>query len=136
MKNTETMNVAVLGLGYVGCVSAACLADLGHNVTGADRDEHKIRSVLDGRAPFYEPGLEEIVRRNVAAGRLSATTSTPDAIRNADVALICVGTPSEKNGNLGLDQLRRVVADIAECAVGRSKPLVVAVRSPGRTSSR
>jgi GDP-mannose 6-dehydrogenase len=129
VKNTETMNVAVLGLGYVGCVSAACLADLGHNVTGADRDEHKIRSVLDGRAPFYEPGLEEIVRRNVAAGRLSATTSTPDAIRNADVALICVGTPSEKNGNLGLDQLRRVVADIAQCAVGRSKPLVVAIRS-------
>ncbi len=57
------MNVAVLGLGYVGCVSAACLADLGHNVTGADRDEHKIRSVLDGKAPFYEPGLDDLVRQ-------------------------------------------------------------------------
>src|SRR5258706_12632132 len=112
--HTKTMNVAVLGMGYVGSFSAACLPDLGHTVTGADRDEHKIRSVLDGRAPFYEPGLEEIVNRNVAAGRLSATTSTPDAIQNADVALICVGTPSEKSGNLGLDQLRRVVADIAE----------------------
>jgi GDP-mannose 6-dehydrogenase len=60
---------------------------------------------------------------------LSATTSTPEAVRNADIALICVGTPSEKNGNLGLDQLRRVVADIAECSAGRSKPLIVAVRS-------
>jgi GDP-mannose 6-dehydrogenase len=129
LKNTEIMNVAVLGMGYVGCVSAACLADLGHIVTGADRDEHKIRSVLDGRAPFYEPGLEEIVSRNVAAGRLSATTSTSDAIQNADVALLCVGTPSEKSGNLGLDQLRRVVADIAECSMDRSKPLVAAVRS-------
>jgi GDP-mannose 6-dehydrogenase len=123
------MNVAVLGLGYVGCVSAACLADLGHKVIGADRDEHKIRSVLDGHAPFYEPGLQEIVNRNVEAGRLSATTSTPDAIRDAGVALICVGTPSEKSGNLDLDQLRRVVADIAECSRDRSKPLVVAVRS-------
>ncbi len=123
------MNVAVLGLGYVGCVSAACLADLGHNVTGADRDEHKIRSVLDGKAPFYEPGLDDLVGRNVAAGRLTATTSTPDAIRRADVVLICVGTPSEKNGNLGLDQLRRVLSDIAACAPQLTKPLIVAIRS-------
>ena len=129
MNTTETMNVAVLGLGYVGCVSAACIADLGHRVTGADRDEHKMRSVLDGRAPFYEPELEDIVRRNVAAGRLSATTSTPDAIRDADVVLVCVGTPSEKNGNLGLDQLRRVVSDIAACGPQLTKPLVVAIRS-------
>lgn len=129
MNTTETLNVAVLGLGYVGCVSAACLADIGHKVTGADRDEHKIRSVLEGRAPFYEPELEDIVRRNVAAGRLNATTSTPDALREADVALVCVGTPSEKNGNLGLDQLRRVVSDIAACGPERRKPLVVAIRS-------
>ncbi len=129
MSTSETMNVAVLGLGYVGCVSAACLADLGHNVTGADRDEHKIRSVLDGKAPFYEPGLDDLVRRNVAAGRLTATTSTPDALRDADVVLVCVGTPSEKNGNLGLDQLRRVLSDISACAPRLTKPLVVAIRS-------
>lgn len=129
MNTTETVNVAVLGLGYVGCVSAACLAELGHNVLGADKDRHKIDSILDGKAPFYEPGLEELVRRNVSAGRLSATTSTSDALRDCDVALICVGTPSERNGNLGLDQLRRVVSDIAACATARSKPLVVAIRS-------
>jgi len=123
------MNVAVLGLGYVGCVSAACLADLGHRVTGADRDEHKIRSVLDGRAPFYEPGLEEVVRRNVESGRLTATTSTAEALRDCDVALVCVGTPSEKNGNLGLDQLRRAVGDIAAAAGQLRRPLVVAIRS-------
>jgi len=123
------MNVAVLGLGYVGCVSAACLADLGHRVTGADRDEHKIRSVLDGRAPFYEPGLEDVVRRNVASGRLTATTSTAEALRDCDVALVCVGTPSEKNGNLGLDQLRRAVSDIAAVAPQLTRPLVVAIRS-------
>jgi GDP-mannose 6-dehydrogenase len=123
------MNVAVLGLGYVGCVSAACLAEMGHRVTGADRDEHKIRSVLESRAPFYEPGLEELVRRNVANGRLTATTSTAEALQNSDVVLVCVGTPSEKNGNLGLDQLRRVVADIAAVAPDLGRPLIVAIRS-------
>jgi GDP-mannose 6-dehydrogenase len=125
----DRSRIAVLGLGYVGCVTGACLAQLGHHVTGVDRDDFKVRSVLDGRAPFYEPGLEELVRENVAAGRLSASVSLAEALADADVALICVGTPSEKNGNLGLEQLRRVAQDIAGVLPGRSKPLIVAVRS-------
>ena len=119
--------VAVLGLGYVGCVTAACLAATGHHVRGADRDQHKVSSVNQGQAPFYEPGLEPIIKESIASGRLTATTSTAEAIEDADVALICVGTPSERNGNLGLDQLRRATEDIA--AVPRRTPLVVAVRS-------
>lgn len=122
-------NVAVVGLGYVGCVTAACLSSLGHEVTGIDRDEHKIRSVLNGQAPFYEPGLEDLVRQGASAGRLRATSSLADGIANADIALICVGTPSEKNGNLGLEQLRRVVVEIAEALAHRTKPLIVAIRS-------
>ncbi len=122
-------NIAVVGLGYVGCVTASCLSSLGHTVTGVDRDEHKVGSVLSGVAPFFEPGLPEIVKSSVAAGRLSATSSLADAIKNADIALLCVGTPSEKSGNLGLDQLRRVVAEIAQNLDGRTKPLIVAVRS-------
>src|SRR5439155_16267605 len=92
--------VAVVGLGYVGCVTGACLSSLGHVVIGVDRDEHKVNSVLKGEAPFFEPGLEEMIRENVSAGRYTATTSLADAIADADIALICVGTPSEKNGNL------------------------------------
>ncbi len=122
-------NIAVLGLGYVGCVTAACLSRLGHTVTGVDRDDHKVSSVLGGVAPFFEPGLPELVKENVAAGRLSATQSLANGIEKADIALICVGTPSEKSGNLGLDQLRRVVAEIARNLPGRQKPLIVAVRS-------
>src|SRR5437667_2176584 len=87
--------VAVFGLGYVGCVTAACLAKLGHRVIGVDRDEHKVRSVNAARAPFYEPGLEDLIRQGLAAGLLSATTSIRDALRDAEIALICVGTPSE-----------------------------------------
>jgi GDP-mannose 6-dehydrogenase len=119
----------VLGLGYVGCVTAACLAALGHTVRGADRDEHKVASVLRGEAPFYEPGLEALVKENAASGRLTATTSTADAIQDADVALVCVGTPSERNGNLGLEQLRRVTEDVVAACAHRTKPLVLAIRS-------
>jgi len=122
------VRVAVLGLGYVGCVSAACLAELGNRVTGIDRDENKVNNVLNGLAPFFEPGLEQLVRDNVAAGRLTASTAI-EALQDTDVALVCVGTPSEKNGNLGLDQLRRVVSDIAETLEKRKKPLVLAIRS-------
>lgn len=122
-------NIVVVGLGYVGCVTAACLSSLGHAVTGVDRDEHKVKSVLEGTAPFFEPGLPELVRENVSAGRLGASTSLEESVKMADIALVCVGTPSEKNGNLGLDQLRRVVAEIAQHIKGRQTPLIVAVRS-------
>ena len=123
------MTVAVLGLGYVGCVTAACLARLGHHVIGIDRDEYKVRNVLEGKAPFYEPGLEEIVRETAAGGLLSATTSLADGLQDADIALICVGTPSEQNGNLGLEQLKRVSEDIGALLPGRQKRLVIVVRS-------
>jgi GDP-mannose 6-dehydrogenase len=128
MKSENPAQIAVLGLGYVGCVTAACLASLGHRVFGIDRDEHKIREVQNGRAPFYEPGLEDLIRENIAAGRLSASTSAAP-VADADIALVCVGTPSEKNGNLGLQQLRRAVGEIATQVAGRAKPLIVAIRS-------
>jgi len=122
-------HIAVVGLGYVGCVTAACLSHLGHRVVGVDRDPFKVESVLAGRAPFFEPGLEKLVRNNVAAGRLSATTSLADALEPAGIAMIAVGTPSEKNGNLGLDQLRRVSQEIGELVRQRDTELIVAVRS-------
>ncbi len=109
-------------------MTAACLASLGHRVFGVDRDPHKINTIRDGRAPFYEPGLEELVRDNIAAGRLSASTSA-DALADSEVALVCVGTPSEKNGNLGLHQLRRAVDEIAAQVAARAQPLIVAIRS-------
>ena len=121
--------IAVLGLGYVGCVSAACLARLGYRVTGVDRDEFKVRSVNEGRAPFYEPGLDEIVRDTVALGRFDATVSLAEGMAEADIAFICVGTPSEKNGSLGLEQLRRVVREIEALLPDRDKPPLLAIRS-------
>jgi GDP-mannose 6-dehydrogenase len=129
VSSEHQSQIAVLGLGYVGCVTAACLAASGYQVFGVDRDEHKVRLIQDRQAPFYEPGLEDLVREQVAAGRLSAMTSLNDGIREADIALICVGTPSERNGNPSLDQLTSVVREIADSLPERAKPLIVVVRS-------
>jgi UDP-glucose 6-dehydrogenase len=85
-------HIAVFGLGYVGCVTAACFSTVGHRVTGVDKDSYKVEKVLAGEAPFFEPGLEAAVRAGVASGNLTATTSTEEAVRNADIALLCVGT--------------------------------------------
>jgi GDP-mannose 6-dehydrogenase len=124
------MNVAVFGLGYVGSVTAACLARLGHRVVGIDPDEHKIAPILAGRAPFYEPGLEEIIAEAVRAGKLTARPSAQGALAEIDIALLCVGTPSERNGNLSVEQLRRVCGEIAaELDRATGSTLIVAVRS-------
>lgn len=121
--------IAVVGLGYVGSVTAACLASLGHRVIGVDRDPIKVESIQQGLPPFYEPGLDGFITGGHASGRLTATLELPDAIRDADVALLCVGTPSSENGDISLEQLRRVCMEIAPELDGRQKPLIVAVRS-------
>ena len=72
--------IAVVGLGYIGSVTAACLAELGHSVKGVDKDPLKVNSILEGRAPFFEPGLEELIARNVKARRLDATLSMEEAL--------------------------------------------------------
>ena len=105
--------IAVVGLGYVGCVTAACLAKLGHRVVGIDKDAHKVENVNARRAPFYEPGLDELLKEAHAAGRVSATVSMAEGLKEADVALLCVGTPSQANGNMSVEQLRRVCVEIA-----------------------
>jgi len=105
-------SIAVPGLGYVGCVTAAGLAKLGHRVYGIDKDEAKIDSILAAKAPFYELGPEEAIRETVAAGRLSASTELEPGLANSDIALICVGTPSARNGDLSVDQLERVLGEI------------------------
>jgi GDP-mannose 6-dehydrogenase len=122
-------NVAVFGLGYVGSVTAACLAHIGHTVVGVDIGENKVESIRRGRAPFYEPGLEPLIAETVAAGRLRATASAEEALAFADVALLCVGTPSEASGNLNLEYVRRVCRQIGAVLPGRTRRLVVAVRS-------
>jgi GDP-mannose 6-dehydrogenase len=127
----STQRIAVIGLGYVGSVTAACLSSLGHSVAGVDRDLGKVRSIQEGRAPFFEPELDALIAANVAEGRLSATESMEEALAGAAICLVCVGTPSERGGNIGLDQLRHVAAEIAGClrAGAGSARMILAIRS-------
>src|SRR5262245_21495446 len=106
------MRVSVFGLGYVGSVSAACFAADGHDVIGVDVHEGKVNAINSGRSPIVEPGLEPLIADGVAQGRLRATTSTADAVTSTDLSLICVGTPSRKNGSLDLTYLTRVSEEI------------------------
>ena len=130
------MKVAVFGLGYVGSVSAASFAADGHEVVGVDVNPEKVAAVNSGQSPIVEPGLGELLQKAVAEGSLRATTSTEDAIRNTDLSLLCVGTPSRKNGSLDLSYLIRVCEQIGDCLKDKPSYHVVVVRStvlPGTT---
>jgi len=106
------MKVAVFGLGYVGTVTAACLASHGHDVWGVDVDGAKVADIRAGRSPVAEPGLDELIRKAVSDRTLHATTSCADALDEAEVSLVCVGTPSATSGATDLSYIRRAVDDI------------------------
>lgn len=128
-EKRQKPTIAVFGLGYVGCVTAACFAELEFRVVGVDIDARKVRAIRDGQSPFYEPGLEPLIAKHLSSGSLTATPSTQEALRDADFAFLCVGTPSAPNGNLNLDYLRKVATEIGSHLDGRAKPLTVVVRS-------
>ena len=108
------MNISVIGTGYVGLVTGACFADLGNSVWCVDNDQKKIDSLKKGRVTIYEPGLEEMVKRNVREGRLSFLKDIKAGVKKAQVIFICVGTPSRENGEANLLALESVCREIAK----------------------
>ncbi len=119
-------NICVIGVGYVGLVTGTCFADLGNQVVAIDISEERIANLNKGILPIYEPGLEEMVRRNVSAGRLKFTTSYPEALKEAEFAFIAVGTPEGVDGEADLQYVRQAAISIAQ---HMTAPLIVINKS-------
>src|SRR5271168_266571 len=107
------MNLAIVGSGYVGLVTGTCFAEVGHRVICVDNDLKKVHQLQDGVIPIYEPGLEELVKKNVAAGRLSFTASIGDAVAASKVIFIAVPTPPQPDGSVDLSFVEGVAREIA-----------------------
>ena len=119
-------NICVLGVGYVGLTTAACFSDLGNRVVALDISEERIKNLENGIMPIYEPGIKEMVVRNVEAGRLSFTTSYEEGLKDAEFVFICVGTPSGVDGEADLRYVRKAAETIAETM---KQPLIIINKS-------
>src|SRR5512147_2979130 len=123
------MNISIFGLGYVGSVGMACLAELGHKVVGVDVSETKVGFINQGKSPIIENGLEQLLSEQRRKGSIQAITSAAKAVQQTDVSFICVGTPSTNEGHLNLDGIFRVSREIAKGIKQKSGFHVVAIRS-------
>jgi GDP-mannose 6-dehydrogenase len=123
------MKVSVFGLGYVGSVSGACLAQMGHEVIGVDANPAKVAMVNEGRPPVIEEGLTELFTTVTKQGKLRATENWQEAVASTDLALVCVGTPSSPNGSLSTDVVERVCEQIGSALASADRYFVVIIRS-------
>lgn len=133
------MRISVFGLGYVGTVCAACLADQGHTVIGVDINQEKIDILRSGHAPIVEKDIDALVARNVAEGRLKVTSDSFEAVAETDLSLVCVGTPSRHNGSLDTSAVEAVVAQIGDAIAAKEQYHSVVIRStvlPGTARER
>src|ERR1044072_3367472 len=108
------MDVAVIGCGYVGLVTAACLASIGHKVRGVEKDQRKLFALLEGNCPLFEPGLASLMQEQSAQGNLSFTASVADALREAEIIFLAVGTPSKADGTVDMSYLEAAGREVCD----------------------
>ncbi len=123
------LTISIFGLGYVGVVTAACLAKDGHRIIGVDVSTHKVELLNAGQSPIIEEHIEDLIRAGRKSGRLTATTDAAKAIAESDLVIICVGTPSASNGSLSTKYLESVLDQIGPLLAGRERPLPIVLRS-------
>ncbi len=133
------MKISIFGLGYVGCVTAACLAANGDTIIGVDVNPRKVHMIESGKSPISEPGLDDLLGKAVGSGHLCATTDAYAAVQETDISLICVGTPSNHNGCVNLQFIDRVCSEIGKSLGNKNSYHVVVIRStvlPGTVMNR
>ncbi len=123
------MRISIFGMGYVGAVCTACLAQRGHQIIGVDVSKHKVELINAGRSPIVEPGLDELLAAGKNAGRIRATNDYTDAIQNSDITMVCVPTPSKRNGDLSLEYIEAVCREIGMAMRDKPSRHTVIIRS-------
>jgi len=123
------MKLSVFGIGYVGCVSAACFAKEGHDVISVDANRVKVEIVNSGKSPIVEPDIDELIGKMVREGRLRAVTDAIEAVKGSEMSLVCVGTPSQPNGSLDLSHIERVCREIGAGVQAKRERHTVVIRS-------
>jgi GDP-mannose 6-dehydrogenase len=129
LKAHNQIRLSIFGLGYVGCVSAACLAREGHQVIGVDINQEKLDTIKAGKSPILETGLDQLINDAVSAGRLRAITDPVEAVNASDISLICIGTPGNHDGSIDLSHLLRVCEQIGSALRQKRSGHIVVVRS-------
>jgi GDP-mannose 6-dehydrogenase len=132
------MRISIFGIGYVGCVSAACFAHAGNDVIGVDVNPTKVDIINSGKSPIVEPQMNELIHDVVKSGKLRATTNSMEAVKASDISLVCVGTPSKSNGSLDLGHVARVCEEIGAALATKDTHHTIVIRStmlPGSIES-
>ena len=123
------MKISIFGMGYVGCVSAACFADLGHQVLAVEPNPTKVQMLNAGRSPIIEASLDELIAKSVSNGRLRASSDWAAAVKESELAIVCVGTPSQDNGDIDLSSVSRVCEQIGQALASKQEYFTVVIRS-------
>src|SRR5688500_5933955 len=108
------MDVTIIGCGYVGLVTGTCLASIGHTVRGVEKDRRKLKALQDGHCPIFEPGLQELLQENYASGQIQFTDDVKDAVKDAEVVFLCVGTPPKPDGTVDMSYLEAAGKEVCD----------------------
>ncbi|HEY1923109.1 MAG TPA: nucleotide sugar dehydrogenase, partial [Tepidisphaeraceae bacterium] len=121
------MDVTIIGCGYVGLVTGTCLASLGHTVRGVEKDAKKLKTLLDGHCPIFEPGLHELMQEHYASGQLQFTDNVKAAVKDAEVVFLCVGTPSKPDGTVEMGYLQGAGKEVCDALAEYNNDYLVTI---------
>src|ERR1700684_4443384 len=121
------MDVTIIGCGYVGLVTGTCLASIGHTVRGVEKDKRKLKTLQDGHCPIFEPGLQELMQENYASGQIQFTENVKEAVKDAEVVFLCVGTPPKPDGTVDMSFLEGAGKEVCDAMADQNQDYMVTI---------